>query len=789
MCKKILLSLFVSACSNLCLYAQNSKIQGVVTDSKNIPLKFVSVYLEKTANGDHTDSSGVYTIKNVKPGDYTLVAQSVGYVKYSKYVSLSPNESLEIRIVLVEDTLSDGVVIEGKTNEYVAKTPSTTLRIETPLVETAQNIQIITAAAIADQQSFDMLEGVQRNVSGAQKMEHWDNYARINMRGSEVTPFRNGVNTRLSPWSPLSEDMCFVERIEFIKGPASYMLSASEPGGFYNIVTKQPTGKNAGAVGFTVGSFNTYRSTLDLDGKISENGKLLYRLNMMGQLKGSHRDFDFNNRYTIAPVIKYIVNDRTSVTFEYNEQYAQSSTIGSNYSFSKRGYADLPVNFTTNEKNLAPTIMRDRMMLARLEHAFNSDWKVTTQLSYLHFKQEGQSLWPYAGIDATNDSLMQRYIGIWDALGISQNAQVYVNGNFKTGAVKHRVLSGVDMSMKDYYADWSQSAALGATPLNIYNPTYGTISSADIPQWNREADIRTRGVNYNNSYTALYLQDELSFFENKLRVAMAVRYTENKTMNPYSGNTKNNRLTPRASVSWSPTKTSSVYAMYDQVFVGNTGVDYQGKAFAPVLGNNMEIGFKKDWLDGKWNTTAALYSITKSNVLTMDTEHPNPATGQFVYMRTTGQQQVNGVELDMKGEIVRGLELIVNYAYTDAKITKDANSDFVGNRVAGSAKHIQNTWLKYNFRNGVAKGISLQTGYQYLVDRSSWYVAANDNEKLPDYFRWDAGVGYKKDQFGMNLMVNNVLGTYLYSGGYSAGLYTWQTEALRNYRLSVQYTF
>ena len=41
---------------------------------------------------------------------------------------------------------------------------------------------------------------------------------------------------------PLTEDMSMVERIEFVKGPAGFMLANGDPSGFYNVVTKKPSG-------------------------------------------------------------------------------------------------------------------------------------------------------------------------------------------------------------------------------------------------------------------------------------------------------------------------------------------------------------------------------------------------------------------------------------------------------------------------------------------------------------------------------------------------------------------
>ncbi|MEJ0103186.1 MAG: hypothetical protein WDO19_11790 [Bacteroidota bacterium] len=90
------------------------------------------------------------------------------------------------------------------------------------------------------------------------------------------------------------------------------------------------------------------------------------------------------------PVLKYLIDDKTSVTLEYTHQFSQVNVIGSNYIFSKRGYADLPRNFTTAEANLSPTDMNEKSILAIFEHKINPDWKFTAQVSYINYKQQGR---------------------------------------------------------------------------------------------------------------------------------------------------------------------------------------------------------------------------------------------------------------------------------------------------------------------------------------------------------------------------------------------------------------
>ena len=633
-----------------------------------------------------------------------------------------------------------------------------------------------------DQQIFDMLEGVTRNVSGATRVEHWDNYANITMRGSQVAAFRNGMNVSTT-WGPLTEDMSLVERIEFVKGPAGFMLANGNPSGFYNVVTKKPSGRTKAEASLSYGSFDMYRGTLDLDGKVTKDGKLLYRFNVMGEKKNSFRDFDFNDRYSFAPVLKYLPSDKTSITLEYTQQFSKVNAIGSNYLFMKNGYQELPRSLTSSEKNLDPTTMLERSILGIIEHKINDDWKVTFQGSYLNFKQEGLSLWP-SGFDPTNDAIMNRSGGIWDVLGKTYMVQSFVNGSFKTGSISHKILGGIDMSDKAYYHDFAQSFTM--PDLNIYNPVHGTL--AESPTFDRSKSLKERGTAYKNSYTASYIQDEIGFFENTLRLTLAGRYTLLKASSDYAGGTTNEKFTPRVGLSYSLDKNNDLYFVRDESFTENYGTDWQGKSFNPQTGTNLEIGFKRDWFNGKWNSVLSAYQITMNNVLTVDPDH---STGTMQYSRESGQQKVKGVEVDVRGEIFRGLDIIVNYAFTEGKTTKDSDPNMVGNQIAGSTKHIQNTWLNYQFDHGFFNGFGASIGYQYQVKRSPWFISPDNTGSLPDYFRIDGGLSYQHKKVAINLIVNNIFNKYLYSGGYYSytDMYYLQAEAGTNARVTVTYKF
>jgi len=772
----LLLLLFISTQ----IIAQTGNIEGSVLTKDGRPAEFVNLILAGTQKTAIVNQQGTFIIEGVKPGTHNLVASFVGLNTQSKSVVVEAGKTVKADFVLTENSKElTEVVVTANPSKYVADYPSVSLRLKTPLLEVPQNIQIVTKQIIQDQQLFDMLEGITRNVSGARRMEHWDNYALIYMRGSQIAAFRNGMNVTML-WSPQPEDMSMVERIEFVKGPAGFMLSNGEPSGFYNVVTKKPTGITKGEVGMTVGSFNTYRATLDLDGKLDKTGKLLYRLNVLGQSKGSQRENEFNNRISVAPVIKYQLNDRTSLTAEYTYQKNTMSMIGSNYSFSAKGYGDLPVSFTSAEANMPPTTLTENSAFLTMVHHLDDNWKFTGQIAYINSKQIGQSMWP-TGFSANKDTL-KRAMSIWDYQGESKVGQFFINGDIQTGFAKHRILAGLDMGDKSFFHDWAQSAALKG--LDIYNPVYGQISASEYPVFDRSLSLQQRGVHYRQSYVGYYAQDEIGMFNDKLRLTLAGRYTTATDLDPYSGSIDASKFTPRFGLSYSIDKNTSAYGVFDEAFVPQAGSEFSGKSFKPITGNNIEFGLKREWFGGNWVTALSLYQITKNNVLTSDPNHMN-------FSIQLGQTQTKGVEFDVRGQITDNLNLTANYAYTDGVVTKDTDPAKVNIAIPGVSSHIANAWLNYRFSDKTLKGLGLSLGAQYQGGRTSWYVFDGTQQNLPDYFRLDGAISYQLNKFSIALNVNNITSKYLYSGAYYnwGGFYYWQSEPLINTRLNITYKF
>ena len=165
-----------------------------------------------------------------------------------------------------------------------------------------------------------------------------------------------------------------------------------------------------------------------------------------------------------------------------------------------------------------------------------------------------------------------------------------------------------------------------------------------------------------------------------------------------------------------------------------------------------------------------------------------------------GEKTSQGIEFDARGEVFRGLNATLNYAYTDSKTTKvtPGVAGNVGDLTPGFAKHTVNGWLGYKLPSGFLKGSGISGGFTYLVDRATQTYSATQPEKnLPDYFKLDGGLFWEGKKVKITANAFNILDKYLYTGafydGYFAstpnGVYSWQSEAPRNYRVSIAYRF
>lgn len=117
-----------------------------------------------------------------------------------------------------------------------------------------------------------------------------------------------------------------------------------------------------------------HRATLDATGPLNQDGSLAYRLNMLGEGGDSFRDDVESERYDVAPVISWQVNDATKLIFE-------GDFMRNNHPLD-RGLTRLPGQLGTAsrdtniwEKGSDNLLHNDNNMAQlRFEHLLNDNW-------------------------------------------------------------------------------------------------------------------------------------------------------------------------------------------------------------------------------------------------------------------------------------------------------------------------------------------------------------------------------------------------------------------------------
>ena len=97
-------------------WAQDGQITGTVRDAvTGQALPGVNVVVQELVVGAATSVDGTYTIENVAPGQYTLVASFIGFKNYQVSVNVTAGQTVTQNIDLEEDLIGlDEVVVTGQ---------------------------------------------------------------------------------------------------------------------------------------------------------------------------------------------------------------------------------------------------------------------------------------------------------------------------------------------------------------------------------------------------------------------------------------------------------------------------------------------------------------------------------------------------------------------------------------------------------------------------------------------------------------------------------------------------
>jgi iron complex outermembrane receptor protein len=224
---------------------------------------------------------------------------------------------------------------------YVVPNVTTGTGTDTPLLDIPQSIQVVPQQVIRDRNATELgqaLETVPGVVSvGGRGTSVFGPGFLIRGFGASGDIFRDGI-----PYfslAPLSTSD--IQQIEVLKGPASVLFGAGEPGGIINLISKKPLADPYASVSFTAGNFDTYQTAIDLSGPVNDQKTLKYRLNVSYENYGSFRDFVDGERWVVSPVLAWDITPNTSLNL-FGQYVSNRETIDTGIPALGNGVVDIP---------------------------------------------------------------------------------------------------------------------------------------------------------------------------------------------------------------------------------------------------------------------------------------------------------------------------------------------------------------------------------------------------------------------------------------------------------------
>lgn len=636
------------------------------------------------------------------------------------------------------------VVVTGEQEEgYRVPTTSTATRIEASPLDVPQSIQVIPQQVLEDQGITQIGEALQ-NVSGISPPNRTtDSFGdSFTIRGFERGRdfFVNGLRSPFGGFN-INLETANVEQIEVLRGPASVLYGQAEPGGIVNLITEQPLDEPTYEVAGQFGSFEFYRPTVDFSGPLNSDGTVRYRLNFAYQSSGSFVDFVDVERYFVAPVLDFQLGENTTLAVE-------------GIFLDNAGIADvgLPAIGTVLDNPLGE-IPRDRFLGDpeagrlenrqfvnvgyRLNHQISDRWALRNAFRYdsLTVNQQYVSLFELAADNRTVNR------GVFEAESLRESYifQTDVVGTVNTGILEHELLFGIEASRLTDNGDFSSASI---DPIDVFDPVYGVSTG--------EFDLQSNRV-LRQSFVGVYAQDLIQIGDD-VNVLLGGRFD---WVDQISREALTNRelsqgdtaFSPRVGIVYQPIDPLALYANFSRSFapsgVGSRNPD--GAPFDPTTGEQFEVGVKTELFDGGLTATLAAYQLTRQNITTPDPDRPG-------FDLQVGEQRSRGIELDVIGSPLPGLDLIATYAYIDAEITED-NSGNEGNRPVNVAEHSASLWAVYELQEGILEGLGFGAGLFFVGEREG---DLENSFTLPSFVRTDIGLYYRRDNWRIGLNINNL---------------------------------
>ncbi|MDK2760839.1 MAG: TonB-dependent receptor [Sphingopyxis sp.] len=651
---------------------------------------------------------------------------------------------------------TDDIVVTGRAQRLYRVDHAASGKLDTPPLESSLNIQTINNQLLEDQGARTG-QDLYRNLAGISAYS----YSVVSARGfKQEENFFDGL--RGDPYVGLSVPQLFnVERVEYLKGPAGMLYGPAAPGGILNYISKKPTDVRSGRATLIGGTRSRFGGSLELGGLLSDmDGAPATRLGLFYESMNLPRN-NANSRTFIADGgMAFNIGDAklTLQATHYNQSMAGARLRG--VPTDDQGNFLGSRTWNTNEKKDG-TRLNSNAFQASFDWAVSDAFEFDVAARYSRGTEASQYHEPDRLRDSDGDGLpdlvSRRYrntFRIIDNFAANANAR-WSHG---IGNVEGRLLAGIDYfyTRQDYTRRYEARGTFVATPglpapISLQNPEYGVSDPATY-------NLRPIGGTISSrNQIGGYLLEELNFGRLILTGGLRIdRFVDNISRGAVQS-LSDSALTYRIGGVYRITDEISAYGQWANSFeaqsIGSQAPEFGGP-FSPSKAKMIEGGIKTSLLNGRIQSTAAVYQIKKTNILQSD---PNGATPEALI--AFGEVTSRGAEFDISADVTRNWLVMLNYSYNDARITKGAAGldGAVSDRFANAPRHKLGFWSRYQI---AGTPFAAAIGGDVVGERLS-----EAGQRVKPYAVLDASIMYEDGPWKALIRIDNILDkTYAVSG-------------------------
>ena len=572
------------------------------------------------------------------------------------------------RPIIQDEVFVDGVRPDIPTSNSVAAKLPLSLR------ETPASVGVVDAALIEEQDGFSLGDAL-KNVAGLNVQPGSGTFDFYVVRG--IDSLTSGLI--LTDGAPEPETTAYplynIERVEVLKGPASFLYGGGPMGSTVNMVRKQPRGGDTfGSFSLEGGSFGTLETRVDAN-VANDAGTLAFRFNGLYQESDNFRDAKESDNLAINPSLLWRPSERTSVHFNLERmELDYISDSGLPLIFVPTGTPgdfDLAIPDVRRENNYQSPFDVSEQEVDRFQVDVETQLSATRRIrnkTYYRRLDWFTRAAVFNGVfpNAVGSLEVSRTLTQLDNTQEFTGNQFEFLGRFTTGSIEHNLLAGVEIARRDDVF----ALDVGLLPgIDLFQPVETAAGEPFfLPGFGFAADTKTDIV-------APYVVDQITLSE-KFQLLVGARYDQIDFEDIRNGIRRDDdEVSPMLGFVVLPTETLSLYANYGEGFAPPSSFTV-GSQPEPETSDQIEVGLRKNAFAGRLQFSAAVFRIDRQNIAI-----PDSATG---FLQQTGDQRAEGVELELSADFVTGLRIVASYAYTDSELTEFNESLQIG-RISSSS--------------------------------------------------------------------------------------------------------